>query len=259
MVGLQIPGHITDPRELKMEEFLSTLPNFESLIYELSHLNYYTSKRLERDSKNKYISGVAPVLLIFLKKLGFTISDFRQVSIDENGSILESSLQAFLREEPIPGIRITYFKKGDTKPRELYFFRIYLTGESGKLSTREGKFFSRENRLNLIFKSAEYILHTREYEEFNRSLLSKTDRIIEDESGIPIRFFSTEDWEIRVFGRYSGRVPLKKTPTVPHQDDLMRLYTEQKPNVLPFHFGYGVLRGNGKSNLIFLKRKLQEK
>ena len=105
-------------------------------------------------------------------------------------------------------------------------------------------------------KSAEYILHTNEYEEFIKAILSKTDRIIEDESGIPLRYFDPSLWDAKVFGKYIGRIPLKKTPSVPYQRDLAKLFEEQKPSVLPFNFGYGVLRGKSKSNLIFLKRKL---
>ena len=123
------------------------------------------------------------------------------------------------------------------------------------LSTAEGKFFALQKRYNLIFKSAEYILQTDEYTDFNKSIMSRADRIIEDESGIPIRLVSDE-WDKMVFGRYLGRVPLSKTPNVPFQIELAKLYQEQNPDVLPFHFGYGIWKGKGKSNLIFLKRKL---
>ncbi len=256
MIGLQKPGHISDPLTLKKEEFTSVLPNLESLVYELSYMNYYTSKRLERDSKNIHISGVLPVIMIFMKRLGFTIVECKQVSLEENGEVLEKDTQEFSREELIPGIKISFYRGGDEVLRDLYFFKIFLNKNSATNSTPEGKYFLRENRFNLILKSAEYILHTNEYEEFIKAILSKTDRIIEDESGIPLRYFDPSLWDAKVFGKYIGRIPLKKTPSVPYQRDLAKLFEEQKPSVLPFNFGYGVLRGKSKSNLIFLKRKL---
>ncbi len=256
MIGLQNPGHISDPLKLKKEEFTSVLPNLESLVYELSYMNYYTSKRLERDSKNIHISGVLPIIMIFMKRLGFTIVDCKQVSLDENGQVLDKETQNFNREENIPGIKISFYRAGDDVLRDLYFFKIFLNKNSATNLTPEGKYFLQEPRFNLILKSAEYILHTNEYEEFIKAILEKTDRVIEDESGIPLRLFDPSRWEVKVFGKYIGRIPLKKTPSVPYQKDLAKLFEEQKPSVLPFNFGYGVLRGKSKSNLIFLKRKL---
>jgi hypothetical protein len=255
MIGLQNPGHIHDPLALTSQEFLSVLPNLESLVYELSVMNYYTSKRLDRDSKHLHISGIAPILLIFMKRLGFTIVDLKQIRIDANGNSLELEGQELSRSDLLPGIKILFFKKGDLSVRELSFYRITLNNSSGDNVSSEGKFLQSQGRFNLILKSAEYILHTDEFSEFIESILNKTDRVIEDESGIPLRLFSIEGWTPKVFGRYIGRIPLKKTPKAPYQSDLASLYKEQKPDVLPFNFGYGVLRGKGKSNIIFLKRK----
>jgi hypothetical protein len=256
MIGLQNPGHISDPLKLKKEEFTSVLPNLESLVYELSYMNYYTSKRLERDSKNIHISGVLPIIMIFMKRLGFTIVDCKQVNLEESGHVLEKETQNFHREENIPGIKISFYREGDEILRDLYFFKIFLNKNSATNLTPEGKYFLKETRFNLILKSAEYILHTSEYEEFIKTILEKTDRVIEDESGIPLRLFDPSSWDVKVFGKYIGRIPLKKTPSVPYQKDLAKLFEEQKPSVLPFNFGYGILRGKSKSNLIFLKRKL---
>ena len=255
MIGLQNPGHIHDPNSLSSQEFLSVLPNLESLVYEISVMNYYTSKRLDRDSKHLHISGIAPILLIFMKRLGFTIIDLKQIQIDSNGNSLELEGQEFSRTDLLPGVKILFLKKGELTARELSFFKIPLNNSSGDTVSSEGKYLQSQGRFNLILKSAEYILHTEEFSEFIASILKKTDRVIEDESGIPLRLFSLEDWVPKVFGRYIGRIPLKKTPKVPYQSDLASLFQLQKSEVLPFNFGYGVLRGKGKSNIIFLKRK----
>lgn len=255
MIGLQNPGHIEDPLSINFKNFLTVLPNLESLVYELSVFNYYTSKRLNRDSNHPHISGVAPVLFLFLKRLGFTISDFKQVYIDAQGKELSLVEQENPRIADLPGIKIQFFKKGENTLRELSFYKILLNNSSGDSSSPEGKYLQSQGRLNLILKSAEYILHTEEFSDFIQSLVKKTDRVIEDESGIPLRLFPSGEWSFKVYGKYVGRIPLKKTPKVPFQLDLALLFQEEKPEVLPFHFGYGVLRGKGKSNLIFLKRK----
>ena len=254
MIGLQDPGKIADFHSLKSDEFKTAFRNLESLVYELTYLNYYTSKRLDRDSKNRFISGVGPVILIFLKRFGFYISEFTEIHMDSEGMI-QSGSAGNTPGKNHPGIRIRFYREGDQFLRELFFFKIFLNYESGTQLTPEGKFFSRQNRFNLMFKSAEYIMQMEEYRPFLNTILEKTDRVIEDESGAPIKAFRRDQWDIKVFGKYIGRIPLKNTPDVPFQDELKELFETQKPPKLGFPFGYGVLKGKEKSNLIYIHRK----
>jgi hypothetical protein len=255
MIGLQKPGHVNNFFDIKQNELHSVFPNIESLVYELTFLNYYTSKRLERDSKNKIISGVAPILMVFIKRFGFTIVNFQQIYLNREGEVVPKDTQEYDTKEEIPGIRIQFKKNNDMVLRELFFFKIYLTGKSGNEVTSEGKFLKSQNRFNLVFKSAEYILQLEEYKPFLDTILAKTDRVIEDESGIPVNYFSKDFWDIKVFGQYIGRIKLKNTPNVSRQHDLDELFKDQSPQLLNFPFGYGILKGKNKSNLIFVQRK----
>jgi hypothetical protein len=255
MIGLQKPGHIRDPRNFTDVELSKALNSVENLVWELAIFNYSTSVRLHKNVANPYFTGIAPTLLFFIKRFGFTILDLENIVLNPDGSVSKQveNLQTH------SGIKIRFFKKEEGFIRELYFFKIWLSANSAKPITPEGKFIQGLGRFNLMLKSAEYIFHTREYESFVSALVSQADRVIQDESGFPLRFFNLQDWNVRVYGKYLGKIPLKNTPVVPFQNDLHEIF-QKESQPLPFDFGYGVLKGKGMSNLIVLERKsLQSK
>jgi hypothetical protein len=59
--------------------------------------------------------------------------------------------------------------------------------------------------------------------------------IVQDDSGIPYRFFDPAKWSLRYFGPYLRPVDtFKEYP----QPDLLKAYTENVHEPLPFAFGY---------------------
>lgn len=260
MIGLQKPGFIRDPSLFTELELSRGLNSIQNVVTELADYNYSTSRRLQKEVANPYLTGIAPTLLFFLKRFEFQIHDVERVFLNDKGLVEkdESTFEVFDKKKTA-GVRIRFYKKGDQYLRELFFFRIWLSGKSATKETVEGKFIHSQGRLNLMFKSAEYIFHTPEYKDFLVTLVDKADRVVEDESGIPFRLFPKEEWDYRVYGKYIGKIPLKNTPRVPFQSDLYEVFQKQgKP--LPFDFGYGVLKGKGMSNLLLFERKsLQSK
>lgn len=260
MIGLQKPGYIRDPKKFSDAELGRALGSIQSVIGELAVFNYSTSKRLQREVANPYFTGIAPTLMFFIKRFGFRVLDVERIFLNEQGLVSkdEESFEVSDKRKTA-GIRIRFYKTEEGFVRELFFFRIWLSGKSASDSTPEGKYFGSLGRLNLMFKSAEYIFHTPEYNDFLSTLVSRADRVVEDESGVPLRFFQSEEWSPRVYGKYLGKIPLKNTPVVPFQSDLDELFKKQS-QPLPFDFGYGVLKGKGMSNLLLFERKsLQSK
>lgn len=255
MIGLQKPGFIRDPLNFSDAELKKALASVENVVYELAYYNYSTSRRLQQEVGNPYLTGIAPTLLFFIKRFGYDVLNLDRVYLDEEGkvNIDESPFEIFDKKK-YTGVRILFTNQEQGKIKELYFFRIWLSANSASQSTPEGKFLLSQGRLNLMFKSAEYIFHTKEYEPFILDLLPRTDRVVQDESGIPFHYFNSNDWSYKLFGKYIGKIQLKNTPKVPFQNDLNEAFQkESKP--LPFPFGYGVLKGKDKSNLLIFERK----
>ena len=66
-------------------------------------------------------------------------------------------------------------------------------------------------------------------------VLARSDAIVQDDSGIPLRNFEREDWEFYAFGNYLG--PISIFPGR-YQRDLRALFARQKTDKLDFSIGY---------------------
>ena len=57
-----------------------------------------------------------------------------------------------------------------------------------------------------FIKSASYLLHSNSFSSMRGFLLDRTVALVQDDSGIPVRYFSSEAWQLRPFGRYLGPI-----------------------------------------------------
>ena len=258
MIGLEPPG--TDPNSLTPEQLNAGLNSIKSMVGEMAAQNYFTRKRMKREFANPHFSGTSPVLLIFMTRLGLEIDFWERVELDKNGKLIPET-DEYKRDtnpEKVEVARIHFHKKNENYSRDLAFFKMYINENSADASTPEGKFFASRGNFNLLLKSAEYVLQLPIYEKFIDTVLSKTDTVVQDDSAIPYRAFEKAKWDSKFFGVYTARAKLRNTPNVPDQTDLQNEF-KLNAKSLPFKYGYGVLKGNDKSNLMILTRKLMSK
>ena len=256
MVGLEPAGKITDPNSLTPEQLKQGLNSIQSMVGEMAAQNYFTRKRMKREFANPHFSGTSPVLLIFMTRLGLKIDFWERVELDRTGKLIPETEAHIADKNPdkIEAVRIYFHKEKDMYSRELTFFRMYINENSAEENTAEGKYFVSQGRLNLLLKSAEYVLQLPMYEKFIKTILARTDTVVQDDSAIPFKAFDRVAWDAKVFGVYTARARLQNTPNVPDQIDLQNEFKQNAKN-LPFKYGYGVLKGNDKSNLMVLIRK----
>ncbi|MCB1157730.1 MAG: hypothetical protein H7A25_07780 [Leptospiraceae bacterium] len=249
-IGLEPTGKILNPLTLDKKQWKKGLNSMQDLLYEFSLNNYFTYRRMRRELANPYFQGVTPLMVIFLSRLGMQIEKWETLEIQDDGKL---SLSTEDKKEGMYGSRII-FRDSKGEKRELSFFRIMINENSFSMDQKEGKFFNSLGRLNLIFKSAEYLLQEKRFERFIKGLLEKSDMVVQDDSAIAYTAFNQTEWDVHLFGKYTSRVYLRGTPPVGSQKELIELY-KSKSEVLPFNYGYGVIKGRTKSSLMVFKRK----
>lgn len=271
MVGLETPGFVNDPLSYNPLDLREAYLLLNISINQMATQNYFASIMMEAKFKNKYFPGVAPVLMIFLKRLGFEIDYLESIRINSNGDIEELKTSSDVGQNTITGIRFVFHAPGEMY-RELIFLKMYIHENTLNPALPEGKFFARQNRFNLVMKSSIYLMHLEKFRPFVNSLLSKTDMVAEDDSGIPIRYFNPNEWDVQVFGKYIRRISIRYIPREAKmirspgnslysemekftQTDLKSIF-ENSAKPLNFKYGYGgAMRGVGTSNLIVVRRK----
>jgi hypothetical protein len=249
MIGLEPIGKITNPDELNEQKFKVGLQSLENAIWEIASLNYFTRKRMRMEFANPYFSGTTPIIIFFMTRLGYKIDFVETCELSDSGDLV--STDNLTSDKPV-AVKI-YFNRNGVEG-SLTYMKIFLKEDSSEQTTSEGKYFSKMSRRNLLLKSAEYELQVATYDRWINSVLSKTDMVVQDDSGIAFQKFPSSEWNAKVFGVYKGRFKLAGVPQVPDQADYAELM-QKSALPLPFKYGYGALKGEGKSNLMIVYRK----
>lgn len=75
--------------------------------------------------------------------------------------------------------------------------------------------------------------------------------VLQDDSGIPYRFFKSSGWTVKLFGTYTKTIDMFKYK---FQPDLQSAYEKQTTKLsVPFRIGYNVKFN--ETNLLFAKKK----
>jgi len=262
-IALEPPGYVPDL--FKMTEYERKVGLYATLrvAHALALGNYMQSRVLREQLTNKHIPGALPMFLIFCARLGHTVQSVDAVEIDEDGNLRE--FPGMVRDisqlatgtgpnKRIYGVRIKIRDNADGADKSIVYLQLRLSNRSVRSSSPEGRFLQRLERFNTVLKAAVYILHEEAYRGVREFILDRSELVLQDDSGIPYKAFAKHEWNERLFGSYTRILPIGGLPNPPQQPLLARRFLDiGEP--LPFPYGYGVLWGKGKSNLmLFVKR-----
>jgi hypothetical protein len=97
------------------------------------------------------------------------------------------------------------------------------------------KFYEQVGFGDSLIKNASYLLHSDDFSKIRNALLSQSASIVQDDSGIPLRFFDPANWQITLFGHYRRPTGVFKGFYQPEVDALARS-GQSKP--IDFAIGY---------------------
>ena len=150
-----------------------------------------------------------------------------------------------------PGIVVAFQKQGSSKVQKLYYFSTNVEDYTIKMNKPFMAFLPRMQPIDSMFKAASYLTHRDQFSIIRSKTLELSQAIIEDDSGIPYRFFDHDKWDITLFGGYVIPIPIFKNRLQP---DLKAAYTSGVP-VKNLDFGIGYSYPKMPSNLLLAKKK----
>jgi hypothetical protein len=184
-----------------------------------------------------------PILYVFLARSGKTIKEVSPITLDESGAVHVTSENA--GRNPAHGTRII-FSGSDGVPKTLYYFSTDLSNP-GVRSSGFLKFCATLAPGNSLIKSASYLLHSGNFTTVRDFILANSSTIIQDDSGIPLAYYSSRKWRFFPFGRYAG--PISEFPGR-YQESYAELFRRAQP----IDFGIGYRWRAHESNLLLSVR-----
>ena len=139
----------------------------------------------------------------------------------------------------------------DGQPKTIYYFSADLS--DWKLNAKKAplEFVRHLGPLTTYVKSATYLMHKLYFSEVRRLVLRRSRYILQDDSGIAMKYFQKGAWQFNYYGTYHRPINLFAKH---YQPELTAAYTDtlHKPKALPFGTGYNWRQTD--SNLLLARR-----
>lgn len=248
MVALEKPGAIPSLYTLSRDSLLyNYIGKLNRSLRDILQLSFFITKNMRVDLRSGQIDGVLPVILFFLARTGNTVINISDAKINDSGEITLQSGQNLKISSK--GMNITFFT-ADSVKKEIIYFSRNINNPNLEKDMAFKKFVKINAPFASYLKAASYLMHSRYFSGIRRLILDNSGVLLQDDSGIPVRYFKDGRWQLKFFGVYNGPIPLFAGN---FQQDLYDYYHSHSPAKL--NFGIGYKHRKGSSNLMLaLKR-----
>ena len=246
LCGKESMGPPPDP--LRIANLSGALGNLENAMKSSLSTTYFITKDMKIDLHEQNLNGVLPILYAFIARADKSITNVTFGSLNGSGAFGESAPGK--KGGSIPGVRINYTDNQTGNSQTLYYFTTDISDGGIKSTPGFLKFCERFGAGSSFLKSSSYLMFEEGFATIRNFILTHSNRIVQDDSGIPLAYFDPGKWNLRLFGNYLGPIELFKQH---FQPKLQELFAQNNPAPLDFGFGY---RWNSKeANLIVAERK----
>jgi hypothetical protein len=212
--------------------------------------SFFVTREMDRQFRGQVTDGLLVPILVLLVRADDTILGFRYVRLNEEGQVVERPPAVPVAGEfPNKGVEIEFRAKGDSSTHRLYYFSVNLSNQ--RLSGNWGflHYVTGSPAATTMLKATSYMPHHAEFSMIRDLVVNHSAAIFQDDSGVPYRCFSPDEWNLQLYGAYTR--PYGSFRFL-EQADLRKAYLTGTVKPLTIRLGYGF--GKVDSNLLVAKR-----
>ena len=243
--GLEPVGKVPDVARLPHGTVLRGLSQVQASLATVLSFGFFITEDMKAKLRTGEFTGTLPILYVFLARSGKTIREVSFVMLDKDGQ--QQPLAGRPPASVASGVKID-FSGSDGRARTLYYFSTDVS-DGAIRSSGFLRFCEQLGSGDSLIKSASYLLHLGPFSKVREFLLEHSSVIVQDDSGIPIRYFAPDRWVLRAFGSYRGPISIFAHH---HQATLSKLF--QKGRATPIDFGIGYRWRPHETNLLLAVR-----
>lgn len=222
--GLEKPGRVPDISRMNEQQLASLLSDFRIAINDVLERNYFITGRMMTQLQTPHLQGVTPVIVATMGALDLTI-----ISVQHHTT-------------PFKSVRIEFRRPNLERTQVLWYYSLDATNEG--LKQHNPAFLSALRQVKpayTMLKAASYLLHAPEFTDVRDVIIDVSAIVVQDDTGIPYKFFLNKKWQVELFGQYAAPIP---DFNYGYQPDLERAYRAAQPDPLRFSYGYHWRHGN---------------
>ncbi len=246
LIGLEPIGRLHRCDTMTKKNFLDYLEKIRSSLYYSNQLGFFRTKSMEKDLNQQSLDGTLPLIIFFVRKTGHRLTGITYFNLDNNGGIVPCR-----QDTSTIGVRVAFIDSTMKKSQVLYYLSYDLSDQNLKKHPGLLKFVKSLGSQVGFLKAASYLMFTSDFKVMRTYLLDQESSILQDDSGIPYRFFKPSGWKVKLFGNYTQTIDLFKYK---FQPDLQSAYEKlETKHAVPFRIGYNVKFN--ETNLLFAKKR----
>lgn len=243
LCGTEPVGSAPNVDSIPRESLSAALANLRKSLDSVLQWSFFITKQMKVDLNQSQLSGTLPILYVFVARAGGTIESVSPVSLDASGTLADND------KGKTRGIKMVFTNSSGVE-QAIYYFSTDLSNDGIKSAPGFIRFCEKQGAGLSFLKAASYLIHENGFSEVRDFILSHSKLILQDDSGIPRRFFDDSKWNIRYCGNYVGPIEVFKKYWQP---DLANDYAHTSP--VPLDFGFGYEWQPSRSTLIIAVRK----
>jgi len=252
--GLEQEGDPAYVRLLSPQDIANNLWGPYAAMADLLRLSFFKTKEMQQFLIKGKVRGLLPVFLAFFARSGYDIYEVNHIYLTSEGKI-DTIPQNTRKPSQSPwdtlvtGLRFL-IGKPDQTPQEVIYVSFNAANDGLKRQTGILPFLQTIQPCVTFIKAASYLMHGQDFSQIRSIILTQSVAILQEDSGIPYRFFDSTSWKVQLYGVYNGPIPLFRNK---FQQNLYQAYRSQSVKPLPFGIGYHLVPGT--SNLLLAVRK----
>ena len=249
--GLESVGSIMPPNALAPEEVAFGLENLRKSAEVILSFGHFVTKDMKAELDRTAFRGVLPLIYMFIALTGGEIVSTRYIAVVRGGAVQELGSESVQSKGQLPGVRIEFRGRGRSEVQTLFYVQANVADDSLKSNGSLLQWAGSYGAGNVYLKAASYLLHEPYFSRIRSFLLNYAISALQDDSGIPFRFFRDGRWQLWLFGTYSGTLDIFAKY---YQADLQSAFATSGA-AAPLPFGTGYKWRLGESNLMLARKQ----
>jgi len=252
LIGLEPPGTLFGTQAvLKSNANLGKkLGSIRYTLRSILELSFFVTKEMDHEYRGQITDGLLVPLLVLLVRHDVTIDSIRYALVSDTGQIIDRDPKdPKLPRNKNKCVEVTFSKNGRKQ------IMRYLSADLVALQFNTGllMYLDSLGRVNTYLKATSYMPHHESCDIIRANILGRSDLILQDDSGMPLRYLKATDWDVRLYGKYVKPITVFNYRS---QADLRKAYEEPgRAKELHFPIGYGSNRSPSNMQLSVRKGK----
>ncbi|QJX47229.1 hypothetical protein HMJ29_09880 [Hymenobacter taeanensis] len=206
-----------------------------------------------KPAKEVTIDGVLPLLMLFAARTDHQVTAVRYIQLNAEGQALEADTATIRKPglKEVPGVEVTLKAKDGQEKSVVYFSADLSDWKLGVTKEAVLKYVRTLGPLTTYVKSATYLMHKSYFSKVRNLVLDRSNFILQDDSGIAMKYFPASNWQFTYYGTYKRPINLFAKQ---YQPALTAAYTDSANPPRPLPFGTGYNWRQTDSNLLLARR-----